>query len=241
MKTVAAIVVVGALCLAGCARNQPTAQEEARKDALGPAGKVASMLGSRQLAWTPEQIGRRAQRINRVAVLAVRGGHANEGDGVTMVIQVVGHGMDADGGSHEFPFCFEIRYAPNTPPAPHEVPCPAGEPMAFPPAPQPPALPTLDQLKAALAASGADEDAIRKALAGLDPRVRLQVTVSGDAAGVAVRSDNPEDFTFNCVMARVRAGQAVQAWSPSRVQLQPGELTCAAGEALAGYGQQPPH
>jgi hypothetical protein len=62
----------------------------------------------------------------------------------------------------------------------------------------------------------------------------VDVAVDGADIGVAVRGED------DCLLGTRTAGE-VKVWSPSRVQLQPGELTCHPGTALAGQGQHAPH
>ena len=63
-----------------------------------------------------------------------------------------------------------------------------------------------------------------------------QVATRGADIGVALFE--PDDRS--CLLG-ARTGGKVVVWRPSRVQLQPGELSCDPGTALAGLGQRPPH
>lgn len=70
-----------------------------------------------------------------------------------------------------------------------------------------------------------------------DPNTRppaVEAAVDGTDIGVALRSDD------DCLLAARRAA-TVEVWSPSDVQLQPGELSCDPQTALAGSGQEAPH
>lgn len=62
----------------------------------------------------------------------------------------------------------------------------------------------------------------------------VAVAVDGADIGVSVRGDD------DCLLGARTAGK-VTVWSPSDVQLQPGELSCDPPTALAGWGQDAPH
>jgi hypothetical protein len=62
----------------------------------------------------------------------------------------------------------------------------------------------------------------------------VDATVHGTDIGVSVRGDG------ECLLGARTAGK-VEVWRPSAIQLQPGELTCDPGTALAGWGQDAPH
>lgn len=66
------------------------------------------------------------------------------------------------------------------------------------------------------------------------PAPQVDTVVDGTDAGVAVRGDD------DCLLG-ARVSGKVEVWSPSSVQLQPGELTCDAFTALAQQGQHAPH
>ena len=55
-----------------------------------------------------------------------------------------------------------------------------------------------------------------------------------DGADLGVALSEPDDRS--CLLG-ARTGGKVLVWRPSRVQLQPGELSCDPGTALAGQGQ----
>jgi hypothetical protein len=63
-----------------------------------------------------------------------------------------------------------------------------------------------------------------------------QVSTDGTNIGVALAL--PDDHS--CLLGARIDGQ-VLVWRPSRVQVQPGELSCAPGTALARQGTRPPH
>jgi len=62
----------------------------------------------------------------------------------------------------------------------------------------------------------------------------VDAAVDGADIGVSIRGED------DCLLGSRAAGE-VEVWSPSAVQLQPGELTCDPGTALAGQGQDAPH
>jgi hypothetical protein len=62
----------------------------------------------------------------------------------------------------------------------------------------------------------------------------VQAAVDGTDIGVSLRSDD------DCLLGARKAGD-VEVWSPSAVQVQPGELSCDPQTALAGSGQEAPH
>lgn len=243
-----ALIMLAALGLAGCA-DRPSAREQALETATASADKVSRVGGESRFPWTLEQLGRKATAVNGVAVVKAEGTTTSTEPGVRLTVRIAASGMDpgdgfldSGGSTEEFTFCFEVHFAPDHMRTRQEVPCPQAEPISFPPAPPPPALPTKEQLDRILRTGGADEAAIRAALDALklDPRVRAQVEVHNSGAGIAARAVDDETRAIHCIMARSRDGE-IKVWSPSSVQLQPGELTCSAGEALAGYGMTPPH
>jgi hypothetical protein len=63
-----------------------------------------------------------------------------------------------------------------------------------------------------------------------------QVATDGTGIGVALAA--PDDHS--CLLG-ARIDGKVLVWRPSRVQVQPGELTCGPGTALARQGTRPPH
>ena len=111
------------------------------------------------------------------------------------------------------------------------VDCPRSGPLRLPPAPRVPTLPADAErrIERALRERPADlAAAVRRRLRGRDVRV------TAAPGGVAAAAGD------DCVLARLR-GRRIEVWRPSRVQLQPGELTCDSATAVAGLGQRPPH
>lgn len=90
-----------------------------------------------------------------------------------------------------------------------------------------PAAPQVARVEAALAAALARDGH------NAQPR-SVAVAVDGADIGVSVRGDD------DCLLGARTAGK-VAVWSPSDVQMQPGELSCDPETALAGWGQDAPH
>ena len=120
--------------------------------------------------------------------------------------------------------------------------CPVGaSPVQLPP---PPAARTIPPgadaaLRAALrrASSRAVDAAVRRGLRAaargtLAPEVRM--ATQGSDVGVSVRGEDA------CLLGSRIDGE-VLVWRPSRVQVQPGELSCDPATALGRMGIDPPH
>jgi hypothetical protein len=90
--------------------------------------------------------------------------------------------------------------------------------------------PEADQVRAAL------QEGLGKAAAAGRVPPSPQVAVDGADIGVALW----EPDTRGCLLGS-RVGGQILVWRPSRVQLQPGELSCAPATALARQGTRPPH
>lgn len=94
--------------------------------------------------------------------------------------------------------------------------------------------PSADQVRAAV------QEGLNRAAAA-DPAGRGQapppeVAVDGADIGVALF-----ELDSRACLLGARLGGEVTVWRPSRVQLQPGELSCDPGTALARLGTRPPH
>lgn len=140
--------------------------------------------------------------------------------------------------------CYDVDFTYHGPLGrPEPRPCPEGAVAYVPPAAAPP--PTLpadaaDRLRAALEslppAGRHDVPAVRAAVSALGLGAAPDVHRSpdpGPVVGVAVRAGG------DCVMARVLPDGTVEAWSPPRVTVQPGEAGC--GGAVATDPPGPPH
>jgi hypothetical protein len=174
-----------------------------------------------------------------VKVLTVTG-ETHWQTGVTLVLQVTGHGVEigADGSvidERDEPICFRIQLGPDEDSRDDDVDCPAGESV---PVAKDPSLTGVDaRLKSALEAAGPDEPAVRAAIIDLklDPAIRQDVTAKDGRVGVALRAAQ-----YDCILARVTSTGA-EIWRPSHTQLAPGELPCAAGVALSSTFGRYPH
>lgn len=159
-------------------------------------------------------------------------------------------GTTGFGGSHPVTACYRVGFGSyGVAGSPDRIRCPEDPaPAAIPPAP-PPApvaeVPTraprvVRAELEALSGRAADPTAVRAALdaalptpgGALPPEV--QVAAEGDDLGVSVRGED------DCLLG-VRLAGEVEVWSPSPVQLQPGELTCDPWTALARHGHDAPH
>jgi hypothetical protein len=238
-----------AVVLAGCGAVSPESQ--ARDDAGDKASTIATeVLGTRVQRWSAEELGRRAADRKDMTLLAVAGTKVGEPGGVTLTIQVIGHGADHDFyGTEEnavdLPFCFELHFEDYYGPGPvRSVTCPdLILPVTFAPPPAPPRLPSLDQLRVALPPQAVDEASVKASLAklDLDSRIRVEVSTRDGAVGVTLMARDELNHTYDCRFARILPGATWTVWRPASVQLQAGELACHAGEALAGDGMTPPH
>ncbi|MBM7489168.1 hypothetical protein JOD64_000390 [Micromonospora luteifusca] len=174
-----------------------------------------------------------------IAVLAVSG-ETHWQTGVTMVLRVMGHGVEigADGSvidERDEPICFRLQLGPHDDRRDDDIECPADDPLQV---VQDPSLSGVDErVKSALQAVGPDESAVRAAIAdlGLDPAIVQEVTAQGGRVGVALRAAQ-----YDCILARVTT-KGAELWRPSHTQLAPGELRCAAPTALGSNFGKSPH
>ncbi|WFE53592.1 hypothetical protein [Micromonospora sp. WMMD1155] len=173
-----------------------------------------------------------------VAVLSVTG-ETHWGTGVTLVLRVMGHGVEigADGsviGERDEPICFRLQLGPEDDSRDDDIECPPGDPFEV---TQDPSLDGVDeQLESALRGVSPDETAVRAAIDDLklDPAITQEVTAQGGRVGVALRAAQ-----YDCILARVTA-KGAELWRPSHTQLAPGELPCAARIALSSmFGRNP--
>jgi len=153
--------------------------------------------------------------------------------------------------------CYEAEFnLHGTFSGPTRITCPEGatEIVPTPITPKPKAVTpagfdtTLQKILAALAPTPTASDIkarVTQALPApaLDPRTGLRnlpptidTAVNGADVGISLRAFTAED----CLMGARVAGQ-VKVWQPSRVQMQPGELTCDPQTALQLQGIKAPH
>lgn len=240
-------IFLAATLLAGCGRS---AAENAEDDAARKAAQIGKEIhGVRNDIWTAEDLGRRAAVREDAKLLAIAGSDTGTKDGVTLTLKITGTGADQpliSSGEPEqtFEFCFDVRITRYEVGEPRKVACPANAPITYPAQQAAPLLPAEDKLKAALARV-TDETSARSAIADLqlDQRVRTQYVTRDGVVGVALRADDASAHSFDCRLVRITRGQPVKldVWRPASVYLQPGELSCTAGEAAGGLGMRPPH
>ncbi|MGC4806770.1 hypothetical protein [Micromonospora sp. DT233] len=174
-----------------------------------------------------------------VSVLEVTG-KTHWQTGVTLVLQVTGHGFEigADGSvikERDEQVCFRLQLGPEKDSRDDDIACPKGAPV---PVTKDPSLAGVDdRLRSALRSAARDEAAVRAAVAGLrlDPAIRQDVAAREGTVGVALRASQ-----YDCLIARVTA-KAVKLWRPSRTQLAPGELSCSAALAFGSIFGTNPH
>lgn len=228
--------------LTGCARaiggGGSDAQDRAMDDARKKAGQVVDAI-DRDYVYKADGYAHSAAQVDGVEVMKVDGTLRNSGDGVTLVIRVHGTAPAVNGsGPVDLPVCFRFTYDRDRSGRPQDqVGCPSTPPIDI---PKDPKLPRdiLDTLRRTLPSGpNATEADVRAVVDGLnlDPRVHRDVKQAHGAIGVALQASQ-----FNCVLARVTPDK-VEVWIPSRIQLAPGELSCAGAVAAGGGGQTAPH
>ncbi|MEU7005012.1 hypothetical protein [Nonomuraea sp. NPDC046570] len=214
------------------------------------ADEIARQLG-RGLSWNPEDIGHWLSREKDVTVYSVTGTRYSLDSGemgrVVLRIRATAtagsgvRGIPRDKAHLATPVpplvaapCFEISVSYADAEV-DEVGCPDGPPPVFrAPAEIPDRahqwlksrLPKAPDLQSA-------RDAVRSL--DLDDRIRVEVADINGVIGVALY-----ERPGVCLFARVRS-VGVEVWSPSRIQVMPGEGSCSAAEAASGFAQRPPH
>jgi hypothetical protein len=174
-----------------------------------------------------------------VKVLAVTG-ETHWQTGVTLVLQVAGHGVEigADGSvikERDEHICFRLQLGPENDTRDDDIACPTGAPL---PVTKDPSLAGIDdRLKSALQSAGSNEDSVRAALAGLqlDPAIRQDVGARNGTVGVGLRASQ-----YDCILARTTS-KGAEHWRPSHTQLAPGEMSCTAETALSSAFGKYPH
>ncbi|MCX5415104.1 translation initiation factor IF-2 [Streptomyces sp. NBC_00059] len=210
-------------------------------DMARDAAREAGRLLHSQRPRTAEEVGRSASGIDGVEVMRLTGTSTHEGDGVDVVVRTEGSAYNEWFDVDEITVrrCFSVRVSPTSEwdEEPSDVSCPAGLPLTFAPAPEPPALP-YEQLRAKLPrvpeGGRADEAEVRRALTALDlhPEIRSEVrTGEGGSVGVLLSVQGNGFDPQDCLLARVAPG-ATKVWVPSRVQRMPGEGGCTIANAL---------
>jgi hypothetical protein len=243
-----------------------TPEGAAHAKAVEKATSVYQSIGGRDYSGrqsvTAEALGRRAAGFSDIALLAVNGERRDVGDGVRLTIRLTARGygyrddnsfLNKSGETAEVTLCFDLVVAgEDKSQGVHEVDCPAGDPITYPPLPTFPAdlEATLKQRLDALAAP--DEASVRAMLdsLGLDPSIRRSIAVREQPQPTQPGEPRPQVRTiglalqtvqFDCVMARITPGTPAEAWRLARVYIQPGEISCDGSGAAGGNGQHPPH
>ncbi|MEH0934464.1 hypothetical protein [Micromonospora psammae] len=174
-----------------------------------------------------------------VKVLAVTG-ETHWQTGVTLVLQVTGHGVEIGAdrsviNESDEQICFRIQLGPENDTRDDDIVCPTGDPV---PVTKDPTLAGVDgRLTSALQSAGSNAAAVRAAVVGLqlDPAIRQDVAAREGTVGVALRASQ-----YDCILARITA-KGAELWRPSHTQLAPGEMSCTAGTALSSAFGKYPH
>ncbi|MFF9126586.1 translation initiation factor IF-2 [Streptomyces sp. NPDC014889] len=212
--------------------------------ATDAAREVARTAGERlygQRPRTAEEVGRSASDIDGVEVLRVTGTSTHDGDGVEVVVRTSGTAYNSwvDIDQVSVRRCFAVRVSPKSKwrETPRAVDCPDGLPLTFAPPPEPPRLPSEEELRAKLpqvpAGGRVDEAEVRRTLAALDldSAIRTEVKVDGERVGVLLSVKGNGFDAQDCLLVRVSPG-AMKVWEPPRIQRMPGEGGCSVGNAL---------
>ncbi|MFE2588382.1 translation initiation factor IF-2 [Streptomyces anthocyanicus] len=226
------------LLASGCGPAQSS-----RSGAADAAREAARTVGERLYGPRPrtaEEVGRAASQLDGVEVMRVTGASTHEGDGIDVVVRTSGSAYNSWVDLEEITVrsCFTVRVSPSSRwrEDPHDVDCPKGPALTFPPPPEPPRLPAeelRERLPRVPTGGRVNETEIRRTLAALDldPRIRTEVKADGGRVGVllSVRGNHfdPQD----CLLARVVPG-AADVWVPPRIQRMPGEGGCTVANAL---------
>jgi hypothetical protein len=257
-------LLVGTLTavVAAASYSRPPGNDETDRIAKVVADAISFPRQSSAAGFARAALATRAGQDGRLQVVAVEELEADrpEDPRARLVFRV--HLPADEGGWRTIPAvtaCYEARFNYyGTIDSPGRMTCPRGAAAVTPPteAPVPEVvIPTgADELVERLltdAARTPDAAEVRAALeaglretaarAGTGPGApplppEPQVATQGDDIGVALF----EPGDRSCLLG-ARTGGRVAVWRPSRVQLQPGELSCDPGTALAGRGQRPPH
>jgi hypothetical protein len=254
----AVLTLAGVLALAapGCSRPPGSAETDRIAEVVADAISYPRQTSATGLARAA--LATRAGQDGRLRLVAIEELHAvGPQDPMARLVFLV-HLQGSEGAFTTEPAvtaCYEARFnSDGIIGSPRRIACPRGaSPVTPPPAtPEPEiAIPDgADELvERVLAAAGRRPDAeevrasvqegLRKAAAG-DPAGREPPLpqVSTDGADVGVAMLEPDGRA--CLLG-ARVGGQVLVWRPSRVQLQPGELSCDPGTALARQGTRPPH
>ena len=254
--TLAGVLGLAALA-AGCAR--PPRSDETDRIAKVVADAISYPRQDSAAGYASAALATRAGRYGRLRVVAMEDLPADEAQDPRARLVFLVH-LDADeSGWTKVPAvttCYEARFnyygvigspdriacpedptpiPPSTEPGPRVgIPDGADELVQRVLAGAPRAEPRAEEVSAALL------EGLRKAAAGAagggEGVPPPQVVVDGADIGVALFEPDGRA----CLLG-ARVGGQVLVWRPSRVQMQPGELSCDPGTALARQGTRPPH
>ncbi|APU16941.1 MULTISPECIES: hypothetical protein [Actinoalloteichus] len=250
-RTTAAALVLGASVLAAGCSVESRANAAAENAALAVAQELGVELRHSSATRAAEYGRRAAESVDLLSLDEARDGETSS---VRLVIRTEGRGEAAPrpqivpGQTTQVATvvrCYELVFAGDDDEDGRALPvdCPAdAEPISYPPLPPTPELPEefADLLSDALAEAAereaVSEEQVRAVVDGLSTgeESTRDLAASDGAVGLAFRAGD------DCVLGRVAPGDSA-VWTPARVQLQPGELNCSAGEALGMLGSRPPH
>ncbi|MEH0844222.1 hypothetical protein V6U81_17685 [Micromonospora sp. CPCC 205711] len=238
---VAAGTMLAAALLAGCGWAEgEDAETLARREARGRLDEVITVI-ERVRPWEADEFGRIVHGRTGLELMSLEG--VDRAGGVSLVVRTHGEATTtdwsgSDSGHADVTLCHRLVYRTDEVQPVTEVDCPTTAPVTpRPAATLPPDL--TERLRRELPTGPAATEASVGAYLDrprLDSRVRRDVASYGGSVGLALRADR----RGSCLLARV-VGDKVEVWSPSPVQLQPGELTCSGRTAAAGQGQRSPH
>ncbi len=229
-------------CLSGCAIGGPPRAEETDEVAQVVALAIDSPRQADAVGYARAAMDTRAARDGRLTVVRVTAGH--------LVLRV--H-LEAYDDTTSFTFdphepevftCYELEVGVSGVSGPERRPCPAGAaPVPLPPPPPVMEIPTGADavVSAALRRTSSNPEAV---VADVRRRLRpptsralppeVAAAAHGADVGVSVRGAD------SCLLGS-RVDGRVLVWRPSRVQVQPGELSCDPATALGRLGVTPPH
>jgi hypothetical protein len=253
--TLAGVLALAAVA-AGCSR--PPRSAETDRIATVVADAISYPRQSSAAGFARAALATRAGQDGRLRVVAIEELPADDPrdpqDPLARLVFLV-HLEESGGAFTTIPAvttCYEARFNDyGIMGSPRRIACPPGAtPITPPPAEPEPEIAIPDGADELLekvltgASRPPDAEAIHAALveglgragaAGSEPPLP-QVAVDGADVGVALWEPDGR----GCLLG-ARVGGQVLVWRPSRVQLQPGELSCDPQTALARQGTRPPH
>lgn len=254
--TLAALLGLAAV-VAGCSR--PPRSDETDRIAKVVADAISYPRQDSAAGFARAALATRAGQDGRLRVVAIEELRADELEDPLARLVFRVHLESSEAGFTKIPavtHCYEARFSYyGVIDSPRRIACPKDAAPIVPPPTEPgPRIaipdgadelvervlsrasrrPRAEQVRAAV------QEGLRGA-APADPAVRGQppppeVAVDGADVGVALLEPDSRD----CLLG-ARLGGEVMVWRPSRVQMQPGELSCDPETALARLGTRPSH